>query len=332
MCSILRKSAVTALCILLPVGVIAGPKKTSLRRSTELLKSAPAKHWRWLERDWGTALVLRPHRSYGSFFVDLDKERDFILWEEDEFKLYRDLVRRSVRPGYFLIELTGYPLAAFSAWLQAEQNSRYHYFDVGRKFNLIRSLGAGHQEPWSTSIFLGQLATFWDLDEQDDMIVTARGAAGLVVTGGTKQLFDNSVVNAEWCRVEWKVKGEGIEGSRNRFWDLKVGYRWYGILEISNALTLSLKRQRTDKHSRGAGLSDNSLAVVELQLPTSEIGSGFSRVLLEYARFVPFRKVLVGLKVGFLYERRQPYEAETGAFGAEKVKSWELILQPMVVI
>lgn len=329
---IFRRSIITALCFLVPVGAGAGPKEGYLFRSTGYLKPVPAKHWRWLERDWGAALVLRPYRSYGSLFVDLDQESDFTLWEEDELKLYRDLVRRSFRPGYFLIELTEYPLAAFSAWMEVEQNSSYHRFDIARQFNLIRSLGAGYQEPWSASVFLGQLATFWDLDEHDELVVAARGAAGLVATAGLQQLFDNCVVDARWLRVEWKVKGEGLEGSRERFWDLKAGYRWYGIPELSNAINLSLKRQRTDKQSRGAGLSDNSTTALELQLPTSEISGGFSRVLFEYARFVPFRKVLAGLKVGFLYEHRRPYEAETGAFGAEKVKSWEFILQPVVIL
>ncbi len=329
--SFFRASIIAALCVFIHVGVAAAQKEGSLLRSAGYLNPAPAKHWSWLERDGGTALVLRPYRSYGSLFVDLDKESDFTLWEGDEVKLYRDLIRRSVRPGYFLIELTGYPLAAFSAWLEEERNSSYHYFDIGEKFNLIRSLGAGYQEPWSTSVFLGQLATFWDLNAQDEMVVAASGAAGIVATAGLHQLFDNSVVDAGWFRVEWKVKGEGIEGPKKRFWDLKAGYRYYGIPEISNTITLTLKRQRTDKDSRGAGLLDNSMTAVELHIPTSEMGDGFSRVLFEYARFVPFRKVLAGLKVGFLYENRKPYQPETGLFGAVKRKSWELVVQPMVV-
>ncbi len=329
--SILLRGIIPALCLFIHVGVAAAQKEGSLLRSAGYLNPAPAKHWRWLERDWGTALVLRPYHSYGSFFVDLDKESDFTLWEGDEVKLYRDLVSRSVKPGYFLIELTGYPLAAFSAWLEETKNSSYHYFDIGGKFNLIRSLGAGYQEPWSTSVFLGQLATFWDLNAQDELVVAASGAAGIVVTAGLHQLFDNSVVDAGWFRVEWKVKGEGIEGPEKRFWDLKAGYRYYGIPEISNTITLTLKRQRTDKARRGAGLLNNSLTAIELQIPTSEMGDGFSRVLFEYARFVPFRKVLAGLKGGFLHENRKPYKAETGSVGADKKESWELVGQPMVV-
>ncbi len=172
--------------------------------------AAPARHWRWLERDWGSALVLRPYRSYGSLFVDLDKERDFTLWEEDEFKLYRDLVRRSVRPGYFLVELTGYPLTAFSAWLAAEHGNTYHWFDIGGRFNLVRSLGAGNQEPWSASVFLGQLATFWNLNEQDELVVAARGVAGPVATAGTRQLFDNRIVKAGWYRVDGRSRARGL--------------------------------------------------------------------------------------------------------------------------
>ncbi len=325
-------SAIVAVCIFMPLMADAAPAEESLITQVGSMKSAPTSQWNWSDKDWGTALVLRFYRSYGSLFVDLDEESDFIFWEEDEIKLYRDLGRRSFKPGYFLIEITGYPLATFSAWMESNLNSQYDFFDIGEKFNLIRSLGAGYQEPWSTSIFIGQLATFWDIDDQGDLRMAANGAAGTVVTGGFQQLFDNSIVNGSWFRVEWKIKGEGVEGARRRFWDIKAGFRYYGLPEIPNTVGLSLKRQRTDNENVGTGVLENSMMAVDLQLPVSGINSGLTRALVEYARFVPFRSVLVGLKIGFLYENRMHYDGEMQSFGSQREKSWELIIQPMVVL
>ena len=293
--------------------------------------SPPAFAWRWLERDWGAALVPGPYRSYGSLFVDLDPEEDFLIWQEEELPLYRDLARSSVRPGYLLLELTGYPLAMVPAWAEEDQNQLYHALDIGPEFNLLRSLGAGYQEPWSVSLFQGQLATFWTLDAQDELAVAARGAAGFVMTGGFQQLFDNSVVTAPWFRVEWKIKGEGLEGSKRRFWDLKAGYRWYGIPEVANTVSISLERRRTDKERWDWRPAGNSLAAVDVQLPLTELTGGPSRLFLEYAKLFPVWKVLVGMKLGYLYQYRPVYDRETSIFSSERERDWEIILQPLVI-
>ncbi|UCD37079.1 MAG: hypothetical protein JSW54_09610 [Fidelibacterota bacterium] len=284
------------------------------------------------KRTLGTALVPGPYRSYASLFVDLAGKDEFLVWHEDEVKLYRDLVRRSFQWEYLVAEATGYPLAALSAWMEAEQNARYHQFDVGSDFNLLRSLGAGYQEPWSVSLFLGQLLTYWSMDDEDELVIAARGAAGLVATAGLQQLFDNSIVEAPWTRIEWKVKGEGSAGPRERYWDLKVGHRWYGLAEIPNTLTLTLERGRTDRVRFKWNPEQNNITLLQLQWPTSEISRGFSRILFEYTKFVPVRNILVGLKVGFLYENRKPYDAASGSFANDKEKIWELVIQPQIIL
>ncbi|MFB0515012.1 MAG: hypothetical protein ACETWG_00215 [Candidatus Neomarinimicrobiota bacterium] len=331
MTSILQRGILLSLLFWLPTTAGAGEGGSSCSRYGSMWETIPTRHWRWLDRDWGAALVMGTYRSYGSLFVDLDREEDFTIWQEDEIHLYRDLLHRSLRPGYFLLELTEYPLAAFSAWLERDESDVYHAFNVGKEFNLIRSLGAGYQEPWSVSVFLGQLAAFWNLSDEDELVVAATGAAGLVVTTGLQQLFDNAVVEGGWFRIEWKLKGEGSEGPKQRFWDLKGGYRWYGIPEVSNTLSLTLQRERTDRGSKDWRLLNNSTTALELQMPISEPGDGFSRVLFEYGKFFPLRKRLVGLKVGYLYENRRKYVVETQSFGAVKQKFWELFVQPVVV-
>ncbi|UCH10543.1 MAG: hypothetical protein JSU61_01210 [Fidelibacterota bacterium] len=283
------------------------------------------------ERILSTALVPGPYRSYASLFVDLAGKDELLVWHEDEVKLYRDLIRRSFQRDYLVVEATGYPLAALSAWMETEQNAHYHQFDIGDEFNLLRSLGAGSQEPWSMSLFLGQLLTYWSMDDQDELVIAARGAAGMVATAGLQQLFDNCIVDAPWTRIEWKVKGEGSDGPRERYWDLKVGHRWYGLAEIPNTLTFTLERGRTNRERFRWKPAQNSISLVQLQMPTTELQVGLTRVLFEYAKFVPVRKHLVGLKVGFLYENRKTYDARSQSFDDEKEKSWELVIQPMAI-
>ena len=287
--------------------------------------------WKWIDRKWGAALAPGVYKTYASLFVDLDKKEEVILWEEDEFGLYRELAIRSVKPGHVLLEITGYLFASFTASMEDRKNEEYHKFDIGENFNLLKNFSAGQQEPWSASLFLGQLATFWDLDENDYLIVAATGVSGLVLTGGLYQLFDNSYVRSNWYRIEWKVKGGGSSGANKQSWDLKTGYRNYGLSEISNTITLVLKRKKTKKTRFDWRVFHNSMTSIEFELPTTGTKEGFSRVYGAYGKYFPFLKRLVGIELGVLFEKRREYDSVKEKFGAEKERFWEIFLKPVVV-
>ena len=287
--------------------------------------------WKWDGRKWGTALVPGIYKSYSSINADLDKEEEVILWDDDEFGLYRDLVKRSIPPGFILIEITGYPVASFSAWMEENRINSYQNFDIGEDFNLMKSLGAGIQEPWSMSLFLGHIGPFWDLNEDDELFIAAAGVSGLVLTGGLHQLFENSFVESNWFRAEWKLKGSGGYGPKKRSWDLKIGYRWYGISEISNTATLVLKRSKTQKSKVDWRIFHNSAASLELEIPTSEIEDGFSRIHFAYGKYFPIRSKLGGLKLGVIYENRREYDQTLKEFSSEKTRQFEFIIKPLIL-
>ncbi len=287
--------------------------------------------WKWNGRKWVSAFVPGIYKSYSSINVDLDKEEELILWEEDEFGLYRDLVKRSIQPGFFLLEFTGYPMASISAWMEEHHNDSYQKFNIGGNFNLLKNFGAGVQEPWSISLFLGQLGTYWDLNDDDEMFIAATGASGLVLTGGLYQLFENSFVESNWFRAEWKLKGSGGYGPKKRSWDLKAGYRWYGIAGISNTATLVLKRTKTQKSKLDWRIFHNSATSIELELPTTEIKDSLSRFHFTYGKYFPIKGRMGGLKLGVLYENRREYDSFLKEFSSEKTRQFEFIIKPLIL-
>ena len=287
--------------------------------------------WKWIERDWGAAFAPGIYRSYSSIFVDTDKKREAILWDENEIGLYKDLVRKSVNPGYLLMEITGYPVASFSAWIEEENNDDYHKFDIGDNFNLLKNLAGGKQEPVSVSLFIGQLATFWDLDKNDELIIAANGASGVVITGGLHQLFDNSFVRSNWFRVEWKVKGSGEYANKRRDWDIKAGFRRYGLSDIPNTVTLGLKRTRKEKSKTDWRVLHNSKVSIELEYPVAESDDGFSRIKAVYGKFFPFIQHLAGIEFGLLLENRREYSFESKSFSFEKVRQFEIFIKPTIL-
>lgn len=51
---ILLRRIIPALCLFVPVGAGTNHEEDSFPGFAGYLKPAQAKHWRWLERDWGT--------------------------------------------------------------------------------------------------------------------------------------------------------------------------------------------------------------------------------------------------------------------------------------
>lgn len=288
-------------------------------------------HLRIGTRETGASIVLGPYRVYESIYIELHPKRELIFWEQNELKLYRDLLVQSVKPEFLVVEFTEYPLSWISAAIKTKNSEFYTYFDLTPEFNLLRSLGAGCQEPWSMSIFLGKLSIFWDLNENYDLIVAASGAAGLVATGGLYQIFDNYLVRSNWMRLEYKLKGEGQTKLSSKQWDIKMGYRWYGITNLPNALTLSISRLRMNKNIFDWGLMQNSSFNFEIQVPATGINNDISRLYIAFGKVFPIKMFLAGIKIGYGFEHRQLYDQQKGAFNDEKQRISEIYIQPVII-
>ncbi|MFH1853251.1 MAG: hypothetical protein ABIA75_13000 [Candidatus Neomarinimicrobiota bacterium] len=288
-------------------------------------------HQRWRDREVGAAAVLGPYRTYQSSYLEISSDRDLVLWDENEIRLYRDLLASSVRPEFFLIEFTEYPLAWLSAWLEERNSVFYDSFSVSDDVNLIRSLGAGGQEPWSVSLFLGRLGSFWDLDENYNLVEAASGAVGLVITGGMYQLFDNHLIRSDWARLEWKLKGEGRQGGKINRWDIKLGYRWFGLSAVPDALSLVLSRMRTNQRDWSWALHRNSSVNLEVQAPVFQDSGQISRLTVIYGKVFPVGKVLAGLKLGFGYEYRRLYDTKINSFVDKPTRLTQIYFQPVII-
>jgi len=140
--------------------------------------------WNIAERDLGASLTLDPYHSYSSVFFQFDKSQAIYIWQQDELKLYANILRKSYIPSYGLVEFTVYPTTATSAWVESNDKKLFDRFTVYRDFNLIESTSGGYQEPWSGSLFFGQLAAFLTLNDEEELVIAASGASGLVLTGG----------------------------------------------------------------------------------------------------------------------------------------------------
>jgi hypothetical protein len=252
-----------------------------------------------------------------------------IFIQEREWPLYESLIGRSFHRDMLLAEFTVYPTSTVSSWVNTQYNELYHKLDLTDDFNLLQSLGAGVEEPWSVSLFTGTMDNFWDLTEADELKVVSTGAAGIVLTGGFQQIFANYLFNRPWWRLEWKVKGVANDPVRKFQWDLKLIYRDYGTDEIDNTVGISLYRERTTQGHHDRSLAGNSRAKLQVYLPVIHLTNGPSRILIEYGKYVPYRQWLLGLKFGFMHEYRREYDGLNERFSPDRQRRSGIYIQPI---
>jgi hypothetical protein len=174
------------------------------------------------------------------------------------------------------------------------------------------------------------LINFITLGDDEEIKVGASGAGGLVVTTGWQEIFDGYFIKTNWWRCEWKIKGTGRDENKSHSWDIKVGYRWYGLPEIANTFNLAFTRQKTDNDYRGWNFHRNSCAEIEMQIPPAQFTNGVSRLTCAYGKFLPFKKYLIGLKIGYSYAKRPQYRGPALGFTAGHRIMQSLIFQPMI--
>lgn len=285
-------------------------------------------HWTAGERELGTSIIPDFYHSYANLYYQLQREPPVYIFQESETGLYRDLLKRSYLPSYALVELTLYPTTTLSAWIASNHRDFYDQFTVIGDINLIGSISGGYQEPWSVSLFLGQLAPFITMDDEENLLVVATGVGGLVLTGGLYQIFNNCLLRSDWYRIEWKLKGESLTDSIVYDWDIKIGYRHYGLREIDNTLLFCYTRDRMSLGRFDWRWLENSRQEFELQFPLTRQGGRMSRLRLIYGKAIPFRRWMIGLGIGVIYENRRQYEGETGQFSSQNVERWNFFLTP----
>ncbi len=285
-------------------------------------------HHSMLGREAALTVVGEPYRAFANYYLALVQRDELAVWDNQEVVLYRDLLVDSIKPEFLLAELTVYPVDWFASETQTYNNQWYQKLNIPSGGNLLAILSDGIQEPWSVSIFAGMLRTYWELNDDYELQPVASGLAGPVLTGGWQQIFDGYLVRSDWARLEWKLKGEQSAGTRQQHWDLKLGFRWFGITDLDNVLTLSLNRGKYESHSHSWRLSHNSETMLEWQIVPARLQT--TRVIFAYGKYLPVRKLLLGLKAGIQYENRRRYVPSTG-FSKHYKDDITLILHPVII-
>ena len=279
------------------------------------------------ERKWGTTMRVDPYVSYWNANIDL-KRREVIQLDPEmgELRLYRELFRQALVPGFIAVEGTYNPLL----------NIGVNFFEGPE--NSFRLLTAGHTKPYSLSLFLGNFLPFREIVKEGTAVQTGAALMGYFVGIGDKWVSENTEFFDRWIDLEWKIFGNRPRGETTRLkWRLAAGVIIHQNTRFPDVFTMNVFRRRLDKQFRAFSLIENSSIGYTMQIPISDSPykafpkDYFARHTLTVGKSYPItERVMFELKLGVSWERFKVADS-TSPSGFRFDEDFEFIVAPNVL-
>jgi hypothetical protein len=167
--------------------------------------------------------------------------------ESDELSVYNRLFLNSLTPRFMLLEASVFPMPILGTFLKNNYRSFYDSAGFGDDVNFIGSITAGFQEPYSFSLFFGDIATFVKQDEPRDS--TNKGYMGYLFTFADQHIKDNQLILDKSLEMEWKLKGEKNFRDERLSWSFRLGSKLHDNRDIADVAYIGLRRSNLDFNS-----------------------------------------------------------------------------------
>ena len=273
-----------------------------------------------------TTWALDPYDSKLSLDIPLSDKPIPTIQSEDPSVLFRDLMEDSLVPHYLVLQKDFYPLAALGTWLKSHSPHTYKKADLQTTgVNLVESATTSYQEPWSVSAFFGNVAKLQrpgQAQSSDNM-----GYCGWLLSGGTQHLKDNVLIQDDWYRVEWQVRGDLKDQGAKFSWDLRVGSKFNANPYITDVVYVGLQRNDLDFRRPFLSWLDNSS--VNLQAEFSQHGGHVVRETLVVGKKYPFPEAGYALtfSLGVVWDGADEY---SGPLRDSPKSQYTLVFQPSI--
>jgi len=178
------------------------------------------------------------------------------IGETDELSVYKHLFLNSLTPRFLLLEASVFPMPVLGTFLRNNYRGFYDSAGLGDDFNLIGSITAGFQEPYSFSVFFGDIATFVKQGEARDG--TNKGYMGYLFTFADQHIKNNQLVLDKSLEIEWKLKGEKNFCDEKLSWSFRLGSKLHENRDIVDVAYIGLRRSNLDFNSSMVSWLKNS--------------------------------------------------------------------------
>ena len=259
-----------------------------------------------------------------SAFIDLDSANEITDASlESEYEIYRNLLLKTFSPNIFLVEVAVYPIPILGLYFRDNYEDLYASSNI-EDFNLVKTLTAGFEEPYSFSLFFGRMMVFKKKDEQK--IGKNRAYIGYLLSVGDYSIKDNLAHYNRWINLEFKLKGTREKQDRDLDWSFRVGAKINYNRDFVNTYYVSARRSSTDYKKSIYSFRYNSAfsSLVEVSADTFKITA--TEMFLE--KKIPLNwstKVALGLGIGYLYNSGSRYR---GRLKEDGIDNHQIIFRP----
>lgn len=245
--------------------------------------------------------------------------------EEDELTIYRDMFLRSYLPRFLVFEASVNPMPVLGVALKKHAPDFYDSMELNSDLNMIQALTAGFEEPYALSIFLGDVVSFNRPGERG--LPKNKGYMGYLVSVGNRHIKDNTLIDDDWVEVEWKIKGDKALKDVEQSWSFRLGAKYHGNTEITDALYVSLRRSNLDFNSSALSVIKNSAFEYTYDMDIRSLSPVQHKFYIE--KKYPIKKYhsALTLAVGFIYDTGRKY---SGELAEDQPQRFQLIIQPNI--
>ena len=205
---------------------------------------------------------VEPYYTSLGLYINLTDQPIPHLNTSDEKDIYSDLLLRSYKPRFMLIEGSIYPMPVLGAFWRHNYRDSYDKAQLGPDLNFVEALTAGFEEPYALSLFLGNMVTY-----QSDIKAMGKnkGFMGYLLSVGDKHLLHNDVIDDNWLELEWKIKGTVSQTRMDLDWSLRAGMKWHDNEAIADAYYFAFRRDHAEIKDTWLSFMENSGVDVYLE-------------------------------------------------------------------
>lgn len=270
--------------------------------------------------------ALDPYDSNLAYDFPLSDRPIPVIQSEDPSALFRGLMEDSLVPHYMYLQGDVYPLPVLGTWLKSHSPHTYKKADLqATGVNLVESSTTSYQDPWALSVFLGNIADLQRPGQSQG--ANNVGYCGWLFSGGTQHLKDNVLIQDDWYRVEWQVRGDLKDQGAKFSWDFRVGSKFNANPGITDVVYVGIQRDDLDFRRPFLSWLDNSS--VDLQAEFSQHGGHVVRETLVLGKKYPFPEAgyALTLSLGVVWDGAGEY---AGPLHDNPKSQYTLVFQPSI--
>lgn len=267
---------------------------------------------------------LDAYYSNVSAFIDLDRSAEIRdAHTLSESKIYKDLILNSLSPNIFLVELALHPMPLAGIYFRHEHDSMYRQTQLN-KFNAVKAITAGFEEPYSISFFMGRMMVF--KKKNGEHIGKNRAYIGYLVTLGNYSIKDNYAHNDNWMNVEFKLKGTREQEIKDLDWSFRVGGRFHDNHNFVDTLYVGARRKSIDYKKTVYSFIYNSAFNTMLAVDSKKFRLTEAEFVVEKSFPLSWsKKMSFSIGLGYLYYGDNKY---SGDLKEDGVDNHQLIIRP----